>query len=615
MCVDTIAIVLSLCAAFALRLGTFELPSPEIGFIFYIAPVVAIPIFIQFGLYRAIFRYVGVHAVLAVTKAVVLYSLVLGTIMFLAGSTAVPRSIIIINGLVSLWIVGLSRFLPRYVFADIYLAVRGEKIVVQKNALIYGAGAAGVQLASGLAFSSEFKVSGFLDDSLILRGKEILGAKVFDPELIEELIADLDIEAVLLAMPSASRSRVKEIVATLDKTNVTVRSLPGMSDLISGRVKMEDLKQVQIEDLLGRDPVEPDEDLLRKNVTGKVVLVTGAGGSIGSELCRQILALEPSRLLLYEANEFALYTIDQELKPKALRADVELRSILGSVLNQSRMETLFTRHGVQTVYHAAAYKHVPLVESNPSIGVWNNVFGTYRTARAANNSQVETFVLISTDKAVRPTNIMGASKRLAEMVLQCMCSEFEDVAMEIGIVRFGNVLGSSGSVVPLFRKQIEAGGPVTVTHPDVTRYFMTIPEASQLVIQAGAMSSKQGCIYLLDMGSSIKIIDLARRMIRLSGLHVRDKYFPRGEIEIEFVGLRPGEKLYEELLIGDNVLPTQHPLISRAAEGYTPWSELSDLLSTLEVAVNKQDKHRVLEIMLEAVPEYTPETHSTEALA
>ena len=602
---DTVGILLSIWVAFCLRLGGFITPSPETYFLYALAPVVAIPIFIRFGLYRAIFRYIGFHAVLAVTKAVTLYTAVLGLALFLISPESVPRSVILINGLVTLWIIGASRLLPRYFLANVNLG-SNKFGFSPKNALIYGAGEAGVQLASGLVFNSDFKAVGFLDDARTLRGKELFGAKVYDPQLIEELIQDLDVQAVLLAMPSAPRQRIRDIVSKLDRLHVSVHSLPGMSDLASGRAKVEDLKEVQIEDLLGRDAVEPNQELLEKSVTGQSVLVTGAGGSIGAELSRQILSLNPSSLTLFDASEYALYTIDREIRELPNPGHTNIVSILGSVLNQDQIEHILIKYGVQTVYHAAAYKHVPLVEANPGQGIRNNVFGTYRTARAAHNAGVDTFVLISTDKAVRPTNVMGASKRMAELVLQSMARDFDDVTMNICMVRFGNVLASSGSVVPLFKKQIQEGGPVTVTHPDVTRYFMTIPEASQLVIQAGAMGEK-GDVFLLEMGSSIKIIDLARRMIRLSGLHVKEPSYPGGEIEIEISGLRPGEKLYEELLIDADSTPTSHPLIARASENHISWDNLEVLLSELEIAIKNRDSDQIQSILHIAVPGY--QTH------
>lgn len=595
--VDIALISLSLTLSLSMRLGDFVIPSGMRLTLVLLAPLLAIPIFAKFGMYRAVFRYISVHMGWAIFKAVSLFTLILTTVVFLLGNADIPRSVILINGFVAFLAVAGSRVLARWWFTSSgKLSLKPESA---RRVIIYGAGAAGVQLASALAHSHEVQLIGFLDDRKELHNKVIRGLTVYQTTEMEKLVVKLSVDEVLLAIPSAPRARRRQIVNELDKLRIEVRTLPGLAELAQGKVRISDLRKVEISDILGRDAVQPNIDLLRRNITGKNVLVTGAGGSIGSELCRQIAALNPNSLILFELSEHALYEIDRELRGMFLRFPVT--AVLGSVLDEPLMTSTLQRHAVHTVYHAAAYKHVPLVESNPSQGVYNNVFGTWRAASAARAANVEAFVLISTDKAVRPTNVMGASKRLAEMVLQCM-NQSSDTLMTM--VRFGNVLGSSGSVVPLFREQISQGGPVTVTHPDVTRYFMTIPEASQLVIQAGAMG-QGGDVFVLDMGESVKIIDLARRMIRLSGYEVRDENNPDGEIEIQFSGLRPGEKLYEELLIGDNTSETSHPLILRAEEHHSNEETLEWILGQLEEAVVTDDGDRVQELMAEAVTEYS----------
>jgi FlaA1/EpsC-like NDP-sugar epimerase len=473
----------------------------------------------------------------------------------------------------------------------------------KKVVAIYGAGDTGVKLAAALRNGRHFVVHAFIDDNSDLQGCEIYGIRVFSPDSFERLFEDCAIESVLLAIPSVSRKRRNEIICQITRYKVPVKTIPSMMDLVNGLAKVDEIREVEIEDLLGRDAVQPVNHLLKQCIEGKSVMVTGAGGSIGSELCRQILMQKPTHLVLFEKCEFALYQIDQELNLLniALGGNVRLFPILGSVAHQHRVEYVLSTFGVHTVYHAAAYKHVPLVEHNLIEGVLNNVFGTWRTADAARSAGVETFVLISTDKAVRPTNIMGASKRFAELVLQAYARE--NGATRYCMVRFGNVLGSSGSVVPLFKKQIEKGGPVTVTHPEVTRYFMTIPEAAGLVLQAGAMG-RGGDVFVLDMGASIKIVDLACRMIHLSGLEIRDESNPEGDIEIKFTGLRPGEKLYEELLLGKNVSYTEHPLIMRAEELELPWSVLREKLEQVDAACHQFDCETVRNVLLEVVDGY-----------
>ncbi len=592
---DGLLLATSLYVSLCLRHGSASPGlSPGAQAFILAAPLLAIPIFARLGLYRAVFRYISVQMGWAIVKAIALYTALLGLSLFLLSTIAIPRSVILINAFVAFFAISGSRVLVRWWFTGGSLRGLTPKLGAER-VLIYGAGAAGIQLASALDHSDEFTVAGFLDDAHDAQGHAIRGFPVFDPAELEGLTKSLNIKEVLLAMPSASRRRKREIVYRLDALGVGVRTLPGLSELAQGRVRVSDLKQVEISDILGRDAVAPNEALLHRNITGKVVMVTGAGGSIGSELCRQIARLTPKALILFERSEFALYQIDRELEGSGI-------PIMGSVLDEALLESVMRNYGVETVYHAAAYKHVPLVEANPAQGVYNNVFGTLRAARAARSTGVTAFVLISTDKAVRPTNVMGASKRLAEMILQCMAPTTN---MLLTMVRFGNVLGSSGSVVPLFREQIAQGGPVTVTHPDVTRYFMTIPEASQLVIQAGAMGSG-GDVFVLDMGEPVKIVDLARRMVRLSGFDIKDENNPDGEIEIIVSGLRPGEKLYEELLIGDNTSATSHPLILRAEEHHADETTIEWILKQLEDAIAADDAARIRSLMLEAVDEYVP---------
>jgi len=467
-----------------------------------------------------------------------------------------------------------------------------------------------------MANSHEMQVAGFLDDDDRLHGHVLNGQPIYNPVDLDNLATTLNISDVLLAMPSLSRKRRNEILSQIRVARVAVRTLPRVTDLAQGKVSISDLRELDIDDLLGREPVTPNHILLAKNIVGKVVLVTGAGGSIGSELCRQILAVKPAKLLLIEQSEFALYAIHQELEEKLAGLDVAtppiLVPLLASVQDDDRMREIMSTWHPDTVYHAAAYKHVPLVEHNPAAGIKNNVLGTLRTAQAAAENGVSDFVLISTDKAVRPTNVMGASKRLAEMALQALAATQAGTGGAVGtggtkfsMVRFGNVLGSSGSVVPKFRQQIREGGPITLTHPEVTRYFMTIPEAAQLVIQAGAMA-KGGDVFVLDMGQPVKIMDLARRMIELSGLTVKDEQSPEGDIEIAVTGLRPGEKLYEELLIGDNPKPTVHPRIMKAHEEFIPWAEFEAKLTALEMALNVNDVGVIRLMMQQLVAGYIP---------
>lgn len=562
---------------------------------------VALPIFVVNGLYRAIFRYSGWPALLAVARAVGVYGLLYASIFTAFGIAEVPRTIGIIQPILLLLFVGASRALARIWLGDRYQSILRQ--ASRPKVLIYGAGRTGRQLAAAMANSYEMKVAGFLDDDDRLHGHVLNGLPVYSPEDLPNLAPTLGVSDVLLAMPSIGRKRRNEILSQIGIARVSVRTLPSVTDLAQGKVSVSDLRELDIDDLLGREPVTPNHILLAKNIAGKVVLVTGAGGSIGSELCRQILAVRPAKLLLIEQSEFALYAIHQELEEKLSDGLVVLVPLLASVQDEDRMREIMSTWHPDTVYHAAAYKHVPLVEHNPTEGVKNNVLGTLRTAQAAAEYGVSDFVLISTDKAVRPTNIMGASKRLAEMALQALAATTSRT--KFTMVRFGNVLGSSGSVVPKFRQQIRDGGPITLTHPEITRYFMTIPEAAQLVIQAGAMA-KGGDVFVLDMGQSVRIIDLARRMVELSGLTVKDEENLDGDIEIEITGLRPGEKLYEELLIGDNPKPTSHPRIMKAHEDFIPWGEFETKLNALEVALNVNDIGVIRRMMQQLVSGYTP---------
>ena len=601
--VDVLLIVTILTLSFSMRLGEWFWPQGDLVYLLFFAPLVAIPIFIKFGLYRAIVRYIGFKALWVIVQAVSLYALVWGVIALLSGVQGLPRSVILINWILGMLLIGGSRIIGRWWFSDkkSYSVNAFDK---RKNVLVYGAGSAGIQLATALTYSQELNPIAFIDDEPTLTNHQIMGLKVYSSNNLGELVASMKIEEVLLAIPSVSRNRRNEIINNLEPYPVLVRTVPGVSELAQGKLKINDLNVVSINDLLGRDPVPPNQNYLRADITNKVVMITGAGGSIGSELCRQIIQLQPKKIVLFEQNEFSLYTIDQELIQKNLKIDIA--PILGSVLDSKQVERVCKTFSVQTIYHAAAYKHVPMIELNNFSGIENNIFGTLSCAEAAVLSNVDTFVLISTDKAVRPTNIMGATKRFSEMILQALSKKYNDKATNFSMVRFGNVLDSSGSVIPLFKKQIKEGGPVTVTDPAIIRYFMTIPEAAQLVIQAGAMS-KGGDVFVLDMGEPVKILNLAKKMIHLSGLNVKDSNNPNGDIEILFTGLRPGEKLYEELLIGDSVLETEHQLILRSNEEMLPWSDLKLILNKLKTSVDKQNLEGARQALIEAVPGYKPQ--------
>ncbi|WP_027924133.1 nucleoside-diphosphate sugar epimerase/dehydratase [Pseudomonas sp. URMO17WK12:I12] len=626
---DVVLVWVALWMSFVVRLGIDEMINPiERHFwLFMAAPLVSIPLFIRFGMYRAVMRYFGNDALIAIIKAVSLSALILGFVVYWYSNhqTVIPRSIVFNYWWLSLIMIGGLRLAMRqYFLGDWFAAAQHVPFTSRDNGLtkvaIYGAGAAGNQLVAALRMGRVMRPVAFIDDDSSIADRVISGLHVYKPKHIQQMIDVSGAQEILLAIPSSNRGRRREILSFLEGFPLHVRSVPGFMDLASGRVKVDDIQEVDIADLLGRDAVPAQSDLLERCVKGRAVMVTGAGGSIGSELCRQILALRPTTLLLFEHSEFNLYSISSELEQRIARESLSVRllPILGSVRNQSKLLDVMKAWRVDTVYHAAAYKHVPMVEHNIAEGVLNNVIGTLNTAQAALTAGVANFVLISTDKAVRPTNVMGSTKRLAEMTLQALSHELAPVLFgdnskisrvnktRFTMVRFGNVLGSSGSVIPLFYKQIKSGGPLTVTHPKITRYFMTIPEAAQLVIQAGSMG-QGGDVFVLDMGEPVKIAELAEKMIHLSGLSVRSEQNLHGDIAIEFTGLRPGEKLYEELLIGDNVAATQHPMIMTANEDLLPWDELKGKLAELVNAVENDDYSRIRQLLRETVSGYTPD--------
>ena len=602
---DAIIIVFVILMSFSLRLGLWYVPEGVLSLIIFGAPLIAIPIFNRFGLYRAIIRYIDFKALWYVVQAVSLYALIWGIITLMASIDSLPRSVILINWVLSILLIGGLRIFAHAMLRNNFkLTLRNiENRGNQKRVLIYGAGDAGIQLSSALEHSSEFNLVGFVDDAEELHGKNIRGLNIYSANDINNVIEKLQVDEILLAIPSASRSKRVSIINALGPYSVNVRMLPGVSELAKGKVSIGDLREVSMDDLLGRDAVKSNKKLLGKNITNKVVMVTGAGGSIGSELCRQIKLLKPKSLILYEMSEFALYEVEKELLINNVN-NMVIYPLLGSVSNRARLENIFSHFGVNTIYHAAAYKHVPMVEFNNTEGIDNNIFGTLSCAQAAINKGVETFVLISTDKAVRPTNTMGATKRFAELLLQALAIENNDTIFSI--VRFGNVLGSSGSVIPLFKKQIKDGGPITVTDPNIIRYFMTITEAVELVIQAGSMG-EGGDIFVLDMGEQVKIDDLAKKMIKLSGLQIKDDLNPDGDIEIKYTGLRPGEKLFEELLIGGNVSETSNPRIMRAKEEMLEWDELSIILDGLRVSISENNYLKLRELLVQAVPLFKPQ--------
>ncbi len=600
--VDTMFIILSFYTSYWTRIGHIRaLDVSSTQYVLILTVIVTLFAFTKLGLYRAILRYLTFHALAVVSIGTAISASSVAILAFYFDAP-VPRSVPIIYGAFLCLLCGGSRLIVRVLVSQV-----NDKGM--KRVLIYGAGAAGRQLALALRSSETHKVVGFIDEDKTLSNTIIMGLKVKGTGSTEALVAKHSVSQILLAVPSASRVRRKEILDSLVHLSAEVLTVPDMKDIVDGKAQIDELKDVAIEDLLGRDSVAPQQALMQADIKDKVVMVTGSGGSIGSELCRQIVRQKPKALVLFEISEFALYQIDRELSNlvEAESLNVEIVPLLGSVQRINRLATTMRSFGVQTVYHAAAYKHVPLVEYNVVEGVRNNVFGTYYTAKASIEAQVESFVLISTDKAVRPTNVMGTTKRMAELGLQALAEQ--ENAKESGtrfcMVRFGNVLGSSGSVIPLFKKQIASGGPITVTHPDIIRYFMTIPEAAQLVIQAGAMG-KGGDVFVLDMGEPVKITDLAVNLIQLSGLELKDDNNPYGDIAIEFSGLRPGEKLFEELLIGDNVGETAHPRIMTANERFLPLDEYIKVIDNLDKACHNFEHDRIRELLLEAPTDFNP---------
>ena len=647
---DAVVLIAALWVSFSLRLDEAYWPAGgftnPITWLVLAAPAIAVPGFVQFGLYRAIIRYLGMRAAWSVVKAVALYAVLWGLLALLSGVPGIPRSVVVINALVALLGVGGSRMLARWLLRWLESSTQNGSAedkgqTTLTRVVVFGAGEAGRQLAVGLNQSKQCKLMAFVDDEPVLQGRDLMSLPILAPDQLESFVTKNKVDDILLAVPSISRKHRNAIIERLRPLKVRVRTLPGLLDMAKGDVDYAALLDLDIDDLLAREPATCDEHLMQTQVHKQVVMVTGAGGSIGSELCRQILKRKPKTLLLFELNEFALFTIHDELAKAAfdlandqttnkptIALVPQIIPLLGSVHDESRLSDVLLTWQPDIIYHAAALKHVPLVEQNIAEGVKTNVLGTLTLAKAAIERQVDRLVLISTDKAVNPTNAMGASKRCCELVLQALAAEsmpeFAPVSgnepastikrtTQFSMVRFGNVLGSSGSVVPYFREQIKSGGPVTLTHADITRYFMTIPEAAQLVMQAGAMAnstkSKENNaeVYVLDMGEPVKIIDLAKRMIQLSGNQIKDVANPNGDIEIDIVGLRPGEKLYEELLIGNNPQTTQHPRIMKAQEHHIDWRELQPMLNTMQIAADNGDVLMIRTLLQQLVPEYQPD--------
>ena len=608
--IDIILLISSFFLAYWTRLGGIvAFDNTEIWMTLLCTILITFFTFIKLGLYRAVLRYISFKALAIVAGGAFVSAVSLIFFSFFIGSD-IPRTVPIIYFSYVFLLCGSARMLVRY-YVSLILDKDNESV------LIYGAGTTGRQLAVLLKHAYRYRIRGFIDDNTKLHGSYLLGNKIFSPNDISKLVQKYNVKVILLAIPSASRSERKTIIDSLIPLKIKVQTIPDMEDILQGNAKIDELREVKIEDLLGREPVLPNQELLQKNILRKSVMVTGAGGSIGSELCRQIILNEPNILILFELSEFSLYSIHQELLEIAKKNNItntKIYPVLGNVQDIERVDCVLSHFNIDTIYHAAAYKHVPLVEYNMIEGVQNNVFGTYNVARCAAEHGVKSFVLISTDKAVRPTNVMGASKRMAELCLQALSEQLKDYQTCFSMVRFGNVLGSSGSVIPLFRKQILKGGPITITHPDIIRYFMTIPEAAQLVIQAGAMA-KGGDVFILDMGEPVKIVDLAKNLIQLSGLSVKDENNPKGDIEITYTGLRPGEKLYEELLIGgDNVTKTAHSRIMTAEEEYLPFEQLSNVLVELEQACKKADYMAIRQILLSVPTGFQPTTEIVDVL-
>lgn len=602
-------IVLAIAAtwlAFSLRLDVRHVPQGYQWYAYGFAAVLFVPFFIRLGLYRAIFRYTGISSLGSSAAVVAMYGTLYFAILVFAAFPGVPRSVGILQPILFFSLVFGSRITASHLLKS--SSPSGSTV---RNALIYGAGEAGMQASLGLTTTPEYNVCGFLDDDPAKHGRRLNGVEIFAPSRSEEIVDHFAITDILIAVPSAPVERRRQIIDSLVDLQVRVRTIPGILDIARGAAGMADLQELQIIDLLERAPITDTID--PAELTGRRILITGAGGSIGSELCRQIHACNPASLVLFDHNEFGLYCIDDELRTQAERQPIQTtcHACLGSVRDMKRLKFVFFKHRPEIVFHAAAYKHVPLIESNEIEAATNNVIGTLNAATVAQEAGVDRFTLISTDKAVRPTNIMGASKRLSELVVQALAAEPAKKTV-FSMVRFGNVLGSSGSVVPLFRRQIASGGPLTVTDPEVTRYFMTIPEAVGLVLQASAMA-EGGEVFVLDMGEPVKIIDLARKMIRLSGKIERTAERPDGDIEIVSIGLRPGEKLYEELLIGENPEPTASKHIMMAREGFMPWSELESELEELNAAIESEDAKRLLEVLKRTVSGFQRKDHAFDA--
>ena len=608
--IDIILLISSFFLAYWTRLGGIvAFDNTEIWMTLLCTILITLFTFIKLGLYRAVLRYISFKSLAMVAGGAFVSAVSLIFFSFFIGSD-IPRTVPIIYFSYVFLLCGSARMLIRY-YVSLILDKDNESV------LIYGAGTTGRQLAVLLKHAYRYRIRGFIDDNVKLHGTYLLGNKIYSSNDISNLVKKYHIKVILLAIPSASRCERKAIIDSLIPLKIKVQTIPDMEEILQGNAKIDEFREVKIEDLLGREPVLPNQELLQKNILNKTVMVTGAGGSIGSELCRQIILNEPNALILFELSEFSLYSIHQELLEIVKKNNItntKIYPVLGNVQDIERVDRVLSHFNIDTIYHAAAYKHVPLVEYNMIEGIQNNVFGTYNVARCAAEHGVKSFVLISTDKAVRPTNVMGASKRMAELCLQALSEQLKDSQTCFSIVRFGNVLGSSGSVIPLFRKQILKGGPITITHPDIIRYFMTIPEAAQLVIQAGAMA-KGGDVFILDMGEPVKIVDLAKNLIQLSGLSVKDENNPKGDIEITYTGLRPGEKLYEELLIGgDNVRKTAHPRIMTDEEVYLPFEQLSEVLSELENSCKDANYMAIRQTLLNAPTDFNPTTEIVDVL-